>query len=126
MNYFWLIRIPFAITFIAHGAGKLIMPVASAEMLGLPLALSVLVGIAEILAGIGAIVGGIEKAPHHALVDRLAGLAAAPVLLGAIAMMHWPRWSFVASESHPMGGMEFQVLLLGVALYLLSGRAQQA
>jgi len=25
-----------------------------------------------------------------------------------------------------MGGMEYQLLLLGVALYLLSGRAQQA
>jgi len=123
MNPFWLIRIPFAITFAGHGAGKLLMPAASAEMLGLPLALSILVGIAEVLAGMGAIVGGIGRAPHHALVDRLAGLAAAPVLLGAIALVHWPRWSFVATESHPTGGMEFQVLLLGVALYMLSGRA---
>ena len=40
------------------------------------------------------------------------------MLLGAIFMVHWPRWSFVANESHPMGGMEFQVLLLGVALFL--------
>ena len=126
MNYFWFIRIPFAITFCGHGAGKLLMPSASAQMLGLPLSLSVLVGVAEVLAGIGAIVGGIERAPLRSLVDRLAGLAAAPVLLGAIALVHWPRWSFVATETHPMGGMEFQVVLLGVALYLLSGRAQKA
>ena len=126
MNYFWLVRAPFATTFIGHGAGKLLLPAVSAEMLELPMALAVLVGVAEVLAGIGAIVGGIERAPYHALVDRLAGLAATPVLVGAIALVHWPRWSFVPTESHPMGGMEFQLLLLGVALYLLSGRAQQA
>jgi putative oxidoreductase len=56
------------------------------------------------------------------LVDRLTGLAAIPVLLGAIFLMHWPRWSFVATESHPMGGMEFQVVLLGIALYFLTRR----
>lgn len=126
MNTFWLVRLAFASTFIGHGAGKLLMPAASAQMLELPLVLVVLVGLAEVLAGVGAIVGGIDRFPRHALVDRLAGLAAAPVLLGAIAMVHWPRWSFVATESHPMGGMEFQLLLLAVALYLLSGRAQQA
>ena len=126
MNPIWFVRIPFAITFAGHGAGKLLMPAASAEMLGLPVALVILVGVAEVLAGIGAIVGGIERAPHRVLVDRLTGLAAVPVLLGAIFMVHWPRWSFVASESHPMGGMEFQVLLLGVALYLALGARARA
>lgn len=76
--------------------------------------------------GIGAVVGGVEKAPHRLLVDRLTRLAAAPVLIGAIAMVHWPRWSFVATESHPMGGMEFQVVLLGIAIwFLLGGRQRQ-
>ena len=89
MNPLWFVRIPFAITFSGHGAGKLLMPVASAQMLDMSVALSLLVGI-----------------------------AAVPVLLGAIFLVHWPRWSFVASESHPFGGMEFQVLLLGVALVL--------
>jgi putative oxidoreductase len=119
MNPLWFVRIPFAVIFAGHGAGKLLMPVASAQMLELPLALSVLVGIAEVLAGIGAIVGGLERAPYRDLVNRLTGLAAAPVLIGAIALVHWPRWSFVPSESHPLGGMEFQVLLLGVALLFL-------
>ena len=121
MNPLWFIRLPFAVTFAGHGAGKLLMPAASAQMLDLPISLTVLVGVAEVLAGIGAVVGGIERAPRRALIDRLTGLAAAPVLLGAIALVHWPRWSFVASDSHPLGGMEFQVLLLGVALYLLLG-----
>ena len=125
MNPLWFIRIPFALTFAGHGAGKLLMPTASAQMLGLPIPLVVLVGVAEVLAGVGAVVGGIERAPRRALIDRLTGLAAAPVLLGAIALVHWPRWSFVASDSHPMGGMEFQVLLLGVALYLLLGSSRR-
>ena len=121
MNPLWFIRLPFAVTFAGHGAGKLLMPAASAQMLDLPIFLTVLVGVAEVLAGIGAVVGGIERAPRRALIDRLTGLAAVPVLLGAILLVHWPRWSFVASDSHPLGGMEFQVLLLGVALYLLLG-----
>jgi putative oxidoreductase len=125
MSPVWLIRVPFAITFAGHGAGKLLMPAASAEMLQLPLALVLLVGLAEVLAGIGAVVAGVERAPQRLLLDRLTGLAAAPVLIGAIGLIHWPRWSFVASESHPMGGMEFQVLLLGVALFLLAGGGQR-
>ena len=125
MNPNWFIRIPFAAVFAGHGIGKLVMPAASAEMLSLPVVLVLLVGVAELLAGIGAVVGGIEKAPKRTLVDRLTGLAAAPVLIGAIAMVHWPRWSFVASESHPMGGMEFQVVLLGMALWFLLGGGQK-
>ena len=126
MNPIWLIRLPFAAVFAGHGIGKLIMPAASAEMLALPVVLVLLVGLAELLAGIGAVVAGLDRAPYRALIDRLTGLAAAPVLIGAIAMVHWPRWSFVATESHPMGGMEFQVVLLGIALYFLLGAREKA
>ena len=120
----WLLRIPFAATFIGHGMGKLIMPATSADMLSLPVLLAVIVGVAEVLAGIGALAGGLPVALNN-LATRLAGLAAAPVLLGAIFLVHWPRWSFVPSETHPMGGMEFQVLLLGVALFFLFGGAER-
>ena len=51
------------------------------------------------------------------LATRLSGVAIVPVMLGAIAMVHWGQWSFVASESHPMGGMEFQVVLLLMGVY---------
>jgi putative oxidoreductase len=34
-------------------------------------------------------------------------------------MVHWGQWSFVASDSHPMGGMELQVVLLLIGLYFL-------
>jgi putative oxidoreductase len=121
----YLIRVPFAGVFVYHGMGKLIVPVASAEMLGLSVFLVVLVGIAELLAGIGALVGGWPRFEKAALVERLTGLAAAPVMVGAIAMVHWPRWSFVPTPEFPLGGMEFQVLLLGLSLYwLLGGRLQ--
>ncbi|MCP3881508.1 MAG: hypothetical protein GY701_24440, partial [Sulfitobacter sp.] len=42
-----------------------------------------------------------------------------PVLLGAIVLVHWGRWNFVPTPDFPMGGMEFQVTLMLVALYLI-------
>ena len=50
---------------------------------------------------------------------RLGGLLIVPVMLGAIFMMHWGQWHFAASETHPMGGMEFQSTLLMIALYFV-------
>ena len=126
MNSHWLLRAPFAAVFLYHGMGKLIMPAMSAEMLSLPVALILLVGLAEVLAGFGAVAGGFASMPKAELITRLSGLAAAPVLVGAIAMVHFPRWSFVPTETHPMGGMEFQVVLLGLALYFLAARPAQA
>jgi len=42
------------------------------------------------------------------------------VLIGAIAMVHSGQWSFVPSETHPMGGMEFQVVLLLMAIWFVA------
>ncbi len=36
-------------------------------------------------------------------------------MLGAIAMVHWRRVNFLPTESHPMGGMEFQLVLRATA-----------
>jgi putative oxidoreductase len=122
----WFLRIPFAAIFLFHGLGKWATLSATAEMMQLPFLVVVLVATAEVLAGIGALAGGIPTAPRRDLVTRLAGLAAAPVMLGAIAMVHWPRWSFTPSETHPMGGMEFQVMVLGLASYfMLAGAGEQ-
>jgi putative oxidoreductase len=126
LSHDWLLRAPFAAVFLFHGAGKLFAPAMSADMLGLPIGLVLLVGLAEVLAGFGAVLGGLQGFARADLVTRLSGLAAAPVLLGAIAMVHWPRWSFTPTESHPMGGMEFQVVLLGIAAYFLLAGARQA
>lgn len=115
----WFLRIPFAAAFLYHGAPKLFSPQHMSESLDLPVSLTLLVGVAEVLAGAGVIAGGLVKSPVGTLVTRLSGLAAVPVLLGAIVLVHAPRWSFVPTESHPLGGMEYQVTLLGIALFFL-------
>lgn len=111
----WLLRIGFASVFIGHGIGKFLDLSGFSEMMSLSLPIAALVAFAELAGGIGIIVGAFTKD----LVTRLAGLAIVPVMLGAIFMVHWGQWSFMASESHPAGGMEFQVILLLMAIYFL-------
>ena len=114
-NAHWLLRISFASVFIFHGAGKAANLGGFAQMTGMPTAVAALVTFAELAAGIGIIVGAFKSD----LITRLSGLAAAPVMLGAIFMVHWGRWNFTPAEGFPMGGMEFQVVLLLMALYFL-------
>lgn len=111
----WLLRIGFAAVFIYHGVGKVAAFEQFSGMMGLSVPIAALVTFAEIAAGFGIIIGGFRSE----LVTRLAGLAAIPVLLGAIVMVHGPRWSFVPTDDYPMGGMEFQIVLLFIAIYFL-------
>ncbi len=128
MNSCWFLRLPFAAAFLYHGLGKWLAPAAASDMLGLPVPLLLLVGLAEVSAALGMVAGGVHAFSLNRLATRLAALAAMPVLLGAIVMVHFPRWSFVASESHPLGGMEYPVVLLGIAACFLftdcEGRVQ--
>jgi putative oxidoreductase len=110
----WLPRIGFASVFLFHGGAKLADVAGFAAMMNLPLAAAWLVTFAELAAGLGVLIGPLL---HRDWITRLAGLAAVPVMLGAIIMVHWGQWSFVASDSHPMGGMEFQVVLLLLGLW---------
>ena len=120
-NAHWLLRIALASVFLFHGFGKVTNFSGFAEMMGLPLLLAGLVTFAEVAGGLGILIGGFGKE----LITRLAALAMIPVLLGAIVMVHAPRWSFVPAEGYPMGGMEFQVVLALVASYfLIVGNAQ--
>ena len=114
-NAHWLLRLGLASVFLFHGFGKLFDVTGFAEMMGLSFTVAALVTFAEIAAGIGIIVGGFGKA----LITRLATVAMIPVLIGAIVLVHGPRWSFTPAEGFPMGGMEFQVVLLLGALYFL-------
>ncbi len=111
----WLLRISLAGVFIFHGIGKVMNLGGFSEMLGLSTAVVTLVAFAELAGGVGIIIGAFTKD----LITRLAGLALTPVLLGAIFMVHWGRWNFTPAEGFPMGGMEFQVVLLLMALYFL-------
>ena len=112
-NAHWLLRISLASVFIFHGAGKFVDLAGFAGMIGLPLAVAGLVAFAEVAGGVGIIAGAFTRDT----VTRLSGLAIVPVMLGAIALVHWGRWSFTPSDTHPMGGMEFQVVLLLIASY---------
>jgi putative oxidoreductase len=114
----WPLRLAMAGIFLYHGPGKLMMP-EMAAMMGLSEPVWLLVGTAEILGGLGFIVGGLLPGAAGAAITRLAGLAVMPVMLGAIVMVHWGQWNFAASPTHPMGGMEFQVLILAVAITAL-------
>ena len=111
----WLLRIGFAGVFLFHGIGKVMMFGGFSQMMGLPTPVAALVTLAEVAAGVGIIVGAFT----NDLITRLAGLAVAPVMLGAIFMVHWGRWNFTPAEGFPMGGMEFQVVLLLMALFFL-------
>jgi uncharacterized membrane protein YphA (DoxX/SURF4 family) len=93
-------------------------------MMQLPLLVAVLVALAEVGGGLAVIAGG---ALGRDWLTRLGGLVTVPVMLGAISMVHWGQWTFVATETHPMGGMEFhQVLLLLVGLYIHGPRRRRS
>ncbi|WPL17471.1 DoxX [Thiorhodovibrio winogradskyi] len=112
----WLLRIGFASVFLFHGIGKLMAPTQFADMMGLALPVALAVAVAEVAGGLGLLAGAILRRDW---ITRLGALATVPVLIGAISMVHWGQWSFVATASHPMGGMEFQVSLLLMALYFV-------
>ncbi len=114
-NAHWLLRIGLASVFIFHGLGKAMNLGGFSDMSGLPTAAAALVTFAELAGGVGIIVGAFT----NDLITRLAALAITPVMLGAIFMVHWGRWNFTPAEGFPMGGMEFQAVLLLVALYFL-------
>lgn len=114
----WLVRLPWGAVMLYHGttkftggidgfAGMLSQGFGSA---GYPMAVAV--ACAEILAGFGVIAGGLGKAQIHEAATRLAGLAATIVMIGALVIVRLPGdggWR----------GMEFDVLLLGIAIFLM-------
>jgi len=111
----WLLRIGLASVFLYHGLFKVMNFGGFSQMMGLPTSVAALVTLAELAGGVGIIVGAFT----NDLITRLAGLAMAPIVLGAIFMVHWGRWNFTPAEGFPMGGMEFQVVLLLAAFYFL-------
>lgn len=116
----WLLRLALASVFIYHGYDKFFVTGAAnfATMMGLNEVVAYLVALAELAGGILVLVGGFT----NSLVTRLGALVTIPVMLGAIFMVHLKpgfKWAFTASPTHPMGGIEFQVVLVLVALYLV-------
>ena len=91
----WLLRIGLAGVFLFHGIGKVMDLGGFSQMMGLSTPVAALVTLAEVAGGVGIIVGAFT----NDLVTRLAALAIAPVMLGAIFMVHW----VVGTSSLPKG-----------------------
>ena len=113
----WLVRVPLALVMLYHGIDKWLTAgiTGFAGAMALPWPLALLVVISEIAAG-ALLLAGPWLGDWF---TRLGAALACPVLLGAIFMVHWGQWHFLPSPSHPMGGMEFQVTLLCLAIFLL-------
>jgi putative oxidoreductase len=114
---FFLLRFSLAGIFVYHGMGKLQHP-EMASMMKLPTYIFIFVGIIEIAAGFGFVIGVFLNNKIAVIITKLSALAIMPIMVGAIAFYHWGRWRFLASETHPMGGMEFQVLILSVVVFI--------
>ena len=111
----WLPRIALASVFLYHGLTKFAGLSAQATMMGLPVAVFALVALAETAGGALIVLGALTKD----IVTRLGGLLILPPMLGAIMMVHWGRWAFTPADGYPMGGMEFQVTLVLVAVFFI-------
>ncbi len=110
----WFLRLALASVFLYHGIGKFGQFEALASMMNMPVAVIVMIALAEIIGSLLILIGGVSKD----WMTRLGALMLIPVMLGAIFMVHWGQWSFMATESHPAGGIEFQFTLLMIQLYL--------
>ncbi len=111
----WAPRIALASVFLYHGLTKFPGLSATAAMMGMPVAVFALVALAETAGGALIILGAFTKD----IVTRLGGLLLIPPMIGAIGMVHWGRWAFTPAEGFPMGGMEFQVTLLLLAIFFI-------
>ena len=111
----WTLRVAILSVFLYHGVDKLGNLQGFAAMTELPLVLALGVAVAEAGGGLLVFLGGFMKD----WMTRLGALMIIPVMLGAIFMVHWGQWHFMATETHPMGGMQFQTTLLLILVYLL-------
>ena len=116
----WLLRLSVAATFIFHGLAKFGDLEGGAEKFGVPYALWIVVSVLEVLAPIALLVGGVLATKFGDLLTKASALTGAGILVGAIYLVHWGQWNFAPSETHPLGGMEFQVALLAIHLYFLA------
>ena len=106
----WGLRLSLAGTFLYHGFGK--FPVAGfSEAMEMPILVAWLVTLGEIAAGACLIAGALTKD----VVTRLGALLVIVIMIGAIALVHAKNGWSVSN-----GGMEFQVLMLVMGLYLLA------
>jgi putative oxidoreductase len=115
----WFLRLTIASVFIFHGVLKFMDLEGFSQMLDVSVPVMAMVALAEGLGGGLVLLGGLSRDQKSDLMTRVGALVLIPVMLGAIALYHWGRWNFVPADGFPMGGMQFQVTLLLICIYLL-------
>lgn len=119
-NAHWFLRIALASVFVYHGVLKFLNLEGFAQMLPISYTQVVLVAAAEAAGGLLVVLGGFRNDAISDLGTRVGAALNIPVMIGAIVLVHWGRWNFVPSESHPMGGIQFQAVLILIMLYLVA------
>ena len=109
----WLLRLALASVFLYHGLPKFQDLAGFATMVNIPIWVAALVALAEVGGSLALLVGGF----WNGVLTKIGGLVLVPVMVGAIWLVHWGQWSFMPTESHPIGGIEFHVVLLSVTLF---------
>ena len=118
-NAHWLLRIALASVFVYHGLLKFSNLEGFAQMLPISYTEVVLVALAETGGGLLVLFGGFRDNVISDLATRIGAALNIPVMIGAIAIVHWGQWNFVPTETHAMGGFQFQAVLLLVMLFLV-------
>ena len=118
-NAHWLLRIALASVFVYHGLLKFSNLEGFAQMLPISYTEVVLVALAETVGGLLVLLGGFRDDVISDLATRIGAALNIPVMIGAISIVHWGQWNFVPSETHSMGGFQFQAVLLLVMLFLV-------
>jgi len=117
-NAHWLLRFAIVGVFLYHGILKFSNLDGFATMLPISFTQVVFVALANV-GSVLVILGGFRNDVLSDLATRIGAALNIPVMIGAISLVHWGRWNFVPTDVHPMGGMEFQVVLILVMLYLI-------
>ncbi len=117
-NAHWLLRISVVGVFLYHGILKFSNLEGFANMLPISFPQVVFVALANV-GSVLLILGGFRNNRLSDLATRFGAAFNIPVMIGAISLVHWGRWNFVPTETHPLGGMEFQVVLALIMFYFV-------
>ena len=117
-NAHWLLRFTIVGVFLYHGVLKFSNLDGFATMLPISYTQVVFVALANI-GSVLVILGGFRNDLLSDLATRIGAALNIPVMIGAISLVHWGRWNFVPTDTHPLGGMEFQVVLILIMLYVI-------
>lgn len=110
----WILRLALASVFVYHGIFMLKYVPNSLQNLGIIPFEAITIGLIQVVAPILILLGAVFTVwLARAGCAMLIGL-----LIYFIIQIHWGQWSFVASKTHPAGGMEFPVVLMAICIYL--------